>query len=310
LASTTFTAGNPGPAAVAAQVDNQPLTVNLNVLGGQSPRIPADLVAQLRVTPDRQFNLNGGPDNVLTYSLKVKNIGQGPASLVTARLPIDPNLEVGYATIDPAETGVWVEAIVTDVAEPYIQIAFPRMEPNSEHSLTISFRAKEGATADATVFTRAKVGWDDETGPDKSAWSNGVRFTLTGDTNRDDTGGEVQLFALTYGSNNNAVVDADFFIPDELVDFWYTDENSQSTALGQVRVQPDGSLAVEVSLAPFEVGKVYTIAGRGGRSEITGAAQIQVVAATDSAKTFKVETLKNFSVTQAHQTWSKLYRAS
>ena len=62
----------------------------------------ADLIAQLRVSPDREFGLDMVGDNTLVYSLTVKNVGPGKANNVSVRFPIDPQLVIGYVSSDEA----------------------------------------------------------------------------------------------------------------------------------------------------------------------------------------------------------------
>src|SRR5262249_50650306 len=74
------------------------LTVGAVPTGGKSkPKVyPADFIVQLRVSPDRLASADS--TNLISYTLYIKNIGQGKADHVSIPFPIDPNLEIGYTS--------------------------------------------------------------------------------------------------------------------------------------------------------------------------------------------------------------------
>lgn len=256
---------------------------------------PADLIAQLRVAPDREFSVQPDFNNLFTYTLTVKNIGTGTASAVYLQLPIDSNLEVGFATFTDPQA--WVEKIVLDNSDgtPYIQIRLPDILPGQEQTAKVAFHAKTGAIAGSTIFTRFLAAWDDKTATAKKGHSNAVRVQLTASSNRDDSGGAVQYFtglqSPTDGSSGVQVL-ADFYAPDEKVDFWYTDSQSNSTALGSGKADQAGNLAQPLNLAALQIGQTYVVAGYGSRSGVTGSVVVKVEATASGAKTFTLKPFK------------------
>jgi hypothetical protein len=250
------------------------LTVQLPQAG-----LPADLILQLRITPDRYASTD--PANMISYSFKVKNVGPGKAVRVALRLPIDPNLTVGYASF--SDSRMWVSAIVRDVDQPYLQIGMPDLDPNSqEFSGTLVFRPASTAKAGAVIFSRLFGAWDDDNGTGKKVYSNGVRFNLSSDnTNRDETGGAVQLFspATTSVSNfSTLTITGDFYAPNESINLWITDKNGVSTGLGTSQADANGNFKFDLTVLNLAVGDSYSVVGFGSRSEVSGSTIITVVA--------------------------------
>jgi uncharacterized repeat protein (TIGR01451 family) len=238
---------------------------------------PADLIAQLRVSPDRLASTDAA--NLISYTLILKNVGEGSATSTSIRFPLVANLELGFASFtDPR---LWVSAIVTDTDSPYLKINLPDLDPQQVVTATVVFRPAANAQAGARLFTRYLVFYDDASGTGKQIRSNGVRYSLSGDgTNQDASGGAIQLFnpatfTLT-GANPKLTVNADFYIAGEKVSFWYTDKDNLSTALLTAQVNPDGTLSVELSFAGVKAGETYTVAGYGERSGVTGSLVITV----------------------------------
>lgn len=257
-----------------------------------STHVPADLIAKLRVTPDREFAVTAG--NELSYNLTVTNIGPGQARLVYARIPFDANLEAGYTTF--SDPKVWVEAIVTDTEHPYIQVRFPVIEPNSTYSATLVMRPKEGAATDATVFTRAQVFWDDDSAGGRVHGSNAVRFDLSATETRNDSDGAIQYFGLSANKiANGGVLDVtgDFFAPNELVTFWYTDKDNNSFALGVAQADSNGVATIAITPSNLAEGDTYVVAGYGNRSGVTGSGVVTITSETSGkARTYKVTSEK------------------
>ena len=255
--------------------------------------VPADLTAQLRVSPDREFGLNTPGDNTLTYNLTVQNVGPGKAHNVSVHFPINPALTVGYVSSDDA--GVWVQQIVTDTATPYIQIAVPDMDNGASHSVKVVMRAGANATAGSTLSTTYAVWWDDASADHRDQYSNGVSLKLTGgSSDRDDTDGAVQLYNLTANTGSTITISGDFYAPSEGVDLWYTDASNHSTGLGRYKADANGNLTVTIDASSWPAGS-YVIAGRGIRSDITGAIALNISASTSTshAKTISVNSLSS-----------------
>jgi uncharacterized repeat protein (TIGR01451 family) len=262
----------------SAETGKQPINASATlIVGANKGRAnPADLIAQLRVTPDRLASLD--PSNEISYTLSVKNIGPGKANNVSLRFPIDANLVAGYTNFSNPK--MWVSAIVTNVAQPYLQISLPSLEPHSKPLTgTIVFRPSANAQTGAIIFTRYSAGWDDDTGGGKTQLSNAVRFVL-GKANQNVSGGAIQLFDppnATVQAGNTFKLSGDFYIPNELVTFWYTDKNGTSIPLGTKRADATGKLNFELDLKDFKAEEVYAVAGFGNRSEVTGSTVLTIV---------------------------------
>jgi hypothetical protein len=234
---------------------------------------PADLIAQLRVTPDRVAANN--PDNLITFSFTVKNMGQGEASFITLDFPIDPDLVVGYASfVNPK---AWVKSVTTDT----LFISLPPLKQNEVITGTITFQPKtEPAPAIGNqLFVRYKVRYDDPSGAGKWRLSNAValEFGAPG-SNHDVSGGAIQLLApanvnLTVGATQT--FKADFFIPNELINVWLTRPDGTSVALTGGQADALGNFDGVLNTTGLTPG-TYTLAIYGNRSEVTGSAVLVV----------------------------------
>ena len=286
--------GGATPIAISAGDDfSLAILPSLSVTTGHPNVIAADLIAQLRVSPDREFGLNTPGDNILTYNLTVQNVGPGQAHNVSVHFPINPALTIGYVTSDDA--GVWVQQIVTDTATPYIQIAVPDMDNGASHSVKVVMRAGANATAGSTLSTTYAVWWDDASANHRDQYSNGVSLKLTdGSSDRDDTDGAVQLYDLTANTGSTITISGDFYAPGEGVDLWYTDASNHSTGLGRYKADANGNLTVTIDASSWPTGS-YVIAGRGIRSDVTGAIALNISASTSTshAKTITVNSLSS-----------------
>jgi hypothetical protein len=254
---------------------------------GEKEVRPADLLVQLRVNPDREFGIGGGASNFVFYQVVVKNIGPGKANRTYLKLPIAADLEIAYATFSNPKT--WVEKIGQEDGDggEYVQVRLPDFEPEQTVTSTLVFRARSTAAV-GVVTSRIKVFWNDEVAPGRNNASNAVRYLLVaGSANRNDTGGEVQFLDVISAESNSKklVVAGDFFAPEELVDFWYTDKNGVSKKLvGAVaRASRDGYIRLEINLdkVTFAAGQTYIIAGYGARSGVYGSLIVEVSSAAN-----------------------------
>jgi hypothetical protein len=255
--------------------------------------IPADLIAQLRVTPDRK--LPSTPRTELTYTLTVKNVGPGKASNISARLPIDSNLEAGWTNFSNSQ--VWVEKIVTDVEQPYMQLRFPDFESNGVVTSTIVFRTKIDNVPDSVIFTRATVKWNDDTAIDRITGSNAVRLKIVNEASTDETGGKVQFLQL---NSNEAkpgkyTLFGDIYGPHEIVSLWYTNQSGESVALGNTRADDKGQIWFELDSSKLPQETSLVVAGFGNRTEVIGSVSFILANSSPSslkAKTFEVHPLR------------------
>ncbi len=148
---------------------------------------------------------------------------------------------------------------------------------------TLVFRPKAGAKAGAIVRKQFTSGWDDKVHAGMTSSSNSVMVTLiAAGNNRDDTKGAVIWFpqhGQSVERNKSLILTANFYSPDEAVDFWYTDADNNSVQLGMFWADPNGKLTLEFSATGLTEGKTYTIVGKGRRSGIIGSAALTVIAA-------------------------------
>lgn len=240
---------------------------------------PADLIGQLRESPDRVAANDA--ENVISYTFTVKNVGKGTAGAVSLTLPIDPQLVIGYTKFN--DPRLWVSAVTTDS----VMVGLPLLANNDVVSGTIFFRPNPAAApaAGSKVSTRYTLKWTNPAGDDKLVWSNAVSFDFGGPgSNLDVAGGQVQLMTsggpvanstkMTYHSN--------FWIPNEIVTAWLTRPDGTSVALSEGRANDQGEYTIEVDTAGLAPG-TYVVAAFGQRSEEYGSG-ILVVGGSGSSQ--------------------------
>ncbi|MEI7553982.1 DUF1565 domain-containing protein [Candidatus Chlorohelix sp.] len=277
VSCTLVVIGRPGIYQVTIPVDSEPTTppiLNANqfVTITLIVRYPeaGDLVAQLRVTPDREVSNVLG--STVTYNMLVKNISNsGTARHINVRVPIDPTLETGYATFN--NPNAWVKAIVLDVPAPYVLIGLPDLGPGATVGGTLVFRVKQAdITIGSSIFARFTLDWNNGIQPVNTI-SNGARVFFSANGDRNETDGNVLLFSPPTSqvkSGDSLDISSDFYAPSEVVDLWYTDKNGQSVSLGSQSANRDGTLVIHFSTKPLTADESYVVAGYGRRSGITG----------------------------------------
>ncbi|MBN9390550.1 MAG: hypothetical protein J0I20_21145 [Chloroflexi bacterium] len=233
---------------------------------------PADLVAQLRQTPDRVADNAATTD--ITYSFTVKNIGEGKAGSVSLSLPIDPQLSVGYASF--TDNRLWVTSVTTTS----ISIAIPDLESNQlvTGTIVVHPQAEPQPSVGGSVTSQASVKWTNPGGDDKQVLSNRVSFTF-GEAGSvlDVSGGQVQLMTLDTTTTGKAVAVGTFWIPNEPVSAWLTNPDGTSTAISQGSADGNGTYTITVDTTKLAAGS-YVIAAYGQRSEVYGSAVLTVEA--------------------------------
>jgi hypothetical protein len=266
--------GGGGDDAFIAKIGELPIKEDPN--SGSMRTIPdsADLIPQLRETPDRIASNTA--ENLISYTFTLKNVGAGTASAISLVFPISPSLTLGYATF--AHPQAWVSAVTTDS----LVISLPMLSRNEIVTGTITFRPNSitPPAPNTKIFTRYRVNYSDPTAGGKQQLSNGVAFSF-GETerNQDVSGGAIQLMKpeSTSGSIGTQFgCTANFFIPDEIVTAWLTGPDGLSKALNGGKANANGEFGLSVNSTELTSG-AYVVAVYGNRSEVTGSTVITII---------------------------------
>ncbi|WJW68799.1 hypothetical protein OZ401_004417 [Candidatus Chlorohelix allophototropha] len=222
---------------------------------------PADLIPQLRVSPDRVVANN--LENLISFSFKVKNIGIGSAGNIVITIPVLQGLDVGY--LEGASAGVWV----TQVTASSVTIALPTIEKDSEAHGTLVFRPNANAVVGTQIEVRYALTYNDEVNGGKALNSNSQRFVFGEvESNRDESKGAVQPGAAVSANVGEKVsIVQTGYLADELVSQWYTAPDGNSVSLGVQRANAKGEVTIVVDTAGLSGD--YAIVGYGNRSEVT-----------------------------------------
>lgn len=239
------------------------LTIN-----GEDVKLPAELSAQLQVNPDRVIATAEGTK--LTLNFKVRNIGPGSARYVYARVPFDPELiELGGSNF--ADSRDWVKEVKHDGANSYVEIRFHDLAMYEELGGSLSFMVKAGVKADTELNLRYTILWDDDTGVAHNRTSNLAHLVFSQD-NHNDNSGKYYSFnpaQLSVKRGEWVNLSADFFAPNEKVEFWYTGRDGKSVALGYAWANPQGKVHFELPTASMP-GGVYNLSASGYFSQAQG----------------------------------------
>jgi hypothetical protein len=238
------------------------------VINSQQP--PADLIGQLRETPDRVASNDS--ENLIRYTFTVKNVGQGEAGFITIDLPIDPQLLIGFTEF--TSHGVWVSSLSADA----VVVSLPELSSNEVVSGTIVFRPNTSPvpTVGSEVSSRYNLKWTNPDGSDKTVLSNAINFEFGGaGSNFDVSEGVVQLMTADAPNGTKIVYHSKFWIPNEIVSTWLTAPDSTSVALTQGNANALGEYSVEVDTAGLAPG-TYVVAAFGQRSEEYGSGLLVV----------------------------------
>lgn len=232
---------------------------------------PADLAGQLRQTPDRVAANDS--ENLIRYTFQVKNIGQGKATMTSLKLPIDPQLVLGYTEF--GDQGIWVSS----VDENSVIVNLPPLSADQEISGTLVLRPKPSPAPviGSLVTTRYSLKWTNPAGNDSQAMSNAVSFTFGGPgSNQDVSGGTVQPLTSDgpVAGSTRVVYHSNFWIPNETVSAWLTRPDGSSLPLATGKANNQGEFSVEVDTANLAPG-TYVVAAYGQRSGMYGSAICQ-----------------------------------
>ncbi|NWJ53388.1 MAG: hypothetical protein HXX14_21325 [Bacteroidetes bacterium] len=231
---------------------------------------PSDLIPQLRVSPSPVVAIS--PENLVSFSFKVKNIGVGSTSYVRLEIPIPQGLEVGY--LKNTSSGVWVTQVTTTT----VTIALPSLGQDQEVHGTLLFRPNANAVIGTEIEARYKVVFDDEVGCGKSLNSNTQRFVF-GETNSSEDGAIQRGAAISATVGEKVSLVQKGYLANEIVSLWYTKPDGTSVSLGEQRANANGEITILLNTAGFAPGD-YAVVGYGNRSEVTQVNILTVVAAS------------------------------
>jgi hypothetical protein len=186
---------------------NNALTVRTALFVSQEPQEEADIIARLRLNPDRTARPDAG--TLLTYSFSVTNVGIGNARGVTVRFPIAPGTEVGFAQfLNPR---AWVTAVLTNE----VVIALPELKRDDVITGTLVFRPTPVARLGESLLVRYKVTYTDPVRVFNERMSNGVSFVWAEGT-LNQTNSEMQPLGVAM-KDTKVTINSRFFIPEEKV---------------------------------------------------------------------------------------------
>jgi len=239
--------------------DSEPFDVTSDFVPPVRVVHSSDLVPQLRVSPDRVVSTN--PENLVSFSFKVENIGAGKAGDLVISLPVPQGLDVGY--LDGASSGVWVK----QVSATTVTIGLPNLEPYTGAHGVLVFRPNANAVAGTKVAVSYSLTYNDEAKSGKSLNSNSESFAF-GEANSDESEGAIQRGAAVSAIAGEKVsITQTGYLANELVAQWYTAPDGTTVSLGTHRANADGVVTIVVNTAGLAGD--YAVVGYGNRSEFT-----------------------------------------
>ena len=235
-----------------------------------SQKSPSDLVAQLRVSPDREAATN--PNTLITASFKVKNLGEGKGEQLRLELPFDPALVVGYGNFSDAR--IWISSVTSNS----VIVSLPPLDRNEIILGSVVFRPNPASppTPGTKVSLRYKLFFSDPAGSGSRS-SNMVSFNFA-QSSLDNSNGAVMTMNPTVSTataGEKRTFQADCFLPNELISTWITKPDGTSVALDQITAGTDGEISLTLDTTGLAAGS-YVVVAYGNRSELTASAVINI----------------------------------
>jgi hypothetical protein len=197
--------------------------------------------AQVYIVQQPTPNYAATPGSIVTYTLKVKNIGKGQAKSTTVTLPINPAaadvLDAVFSSKDAWVTQVTSTTLVFKTG--------PIAGPSGEVDATIRLKVKADAKPAATLTDRASLHWSD------AASGGGVSSNLPiltvggADDNRPTYSLSVEPAAGPAGTT--FAFGSGIFVPYEPVGLWYNTPDGKVIAGPTYFAKIDGSLSVTLN---------------------------------------------------------------
>jgi uncharacterized repeat protein (TIGR01451 family) len=238
------------------------------------PKVPAEVSAQLRVTPDRVVEATEG--GTLTLNLTARNVGPGQARLVYAKVPFDPNLLEPSASSFPDRRD-WVKQVVTKGDTTYLEIRFHDLNIYEQASGSVTFQVKPGVKAGTQLNLRFTIVWDDDNDVGRSRQSNvaHLSFAEQGQNVNDGSAYPFDPAQVTLKQGEMVTLKGDFFSPLEKVELWYTDQAGKSVSLGYQWADQEGKVRATIATADLSAG-TYNISASGYYSQVQGTMTLTV----------------------------------
>lgn len=212
-------------------------------------RPPADVWAGVKASP----NLNVQKNAIVSFTVKAKNWGKGPAEALNIFLPYDnKTLKVLDTKFDRDD--LFVVALLPGV----VVLKGGSLIPDAEVTGVVRFQAigAEGAVA----AMQPVVTWEDDHGSNDDAHTHfgNVVLPVVGSSNRSgETPARVDLAA------GKAIVRGQYFAPDELVDTWFDLGNGQSEAFARFTATGDGTVKSILTVRNVLPAGTYRLVMRG-----------------------------------------------
>jgi predicted outer membrane repeat protein len=251
--------GEPRPQPAGTNCDIGSFETNLNPL-------PVEVLhASLGATLNASVS-----GDIITYKLIIRNLDYGRAAYPYVLFPLNSSLELLSASFP--DNRDWVKEIVAEGANPHLEIRFHDLMFKEQAGATLLFRFRPEVADGQSLVQRYPVFWDDDSGVAFSRYSN--RVTVF----RGQEGPSLFRFnpdSVTIDKGSSRIFAADFFVPDEKVEFWYTDADGKSVSLGYRFADSDGNVKFDLKTADIPPG-LYSIAGRGYFCAIIASAVITI----------------------------------
>lgn len=247
----------------------------------QTQITPPDMVMQLRVEPNRTAAISTDSiQSVVSYTLTLKNMGQGKADSFMVNFPIDAANEEILSVSFPENSADNPKSWVTEVVSDNIKIEFGSFEASSPVTVSAVIRVgiKSSATSGASVLTRA-TGWASWAGGGAlQTWSNSVGFQLGVTSQGDDSKGAIQAISAAVSEDGTVVIiGGDIFIPGEIISGWLNLPDGSVREIGTNigRADQNGLILVGYSLVNVPTGN-YSVVLYGQRSGVQGVGSFTV----------------------------------
>jgi hypothetical protein len=177
------------------------------------------------------------PSSIVSYTLKLKNLGKGMAKNTTVTLPINP---AAAAVIDA--TFSREDAWVTQVTSTTLVFKTGGLASGDEIDATIRLTVKVDASAGAPLTDRANLRWSDRVNGGE-VWSN-LPILIVGSAYDHRPAYRLSVESTAEAASTIFTFSSGIFVPYEPVGIWYNTPEGKVVAGPTYFATTDGSLVV------------------------------------------------------------------
>lgn len=214
--------------------------------------------------------------DVLTYTIRVRNVGSASASFVRVTLSYDPL----HLTLEGSEfesNKDWVsDTSSKDMFRSQVTVTFGDLGKGTGRAARLHMRVRDNLADNTIIQTWGKFNWIDDAAGERSDRATNAIPVLVAPNNEHTDMAWLTVSPVSAPANIVKRFYSDRFLPDEEIIFWINrPDGSQAGVIPRAKVDPNGRFELflrDTSLYPG----VYQMVATGMNSELVGTAMFTV----------------------------------